>query len=761
MAERAGGQRPGFLPSEPTPFIGRRSELAEVRRLLTSSRVVTLSGPPGVGKTRLALRAAEEARRRFPDGVWWTDLVGLRDPSLLAQEIAGVLGLHDGSTQWIVETLVRHMSDKKALIALDNCEHLIDACAVLVDSLQRSCPQVQVLTTSRQSLSIGGESVLRMPPLSVPEEGANDGEAVELLFARARAVRGATDLPGRDRPAAGELCRRLEGLPLAIELAAGRLKTLSMEQVLERLDDRFELLGAGDRAAPPHRRTLHATFDWSYELASEEERTLWQRLSVFPATFDISAAQAVCVGDPLSQNRLLDALDGLVDKSLLSASQTATTMRYRMLQSLRDFGLEKLRTAGEENRLRRAHRDHFAALCREAGRHWADSSQPLWFDVLRAEHDNLRVALDSCLELEEPAIGAAMASDMWLYWQAAGYLTEGRRRLTAFVETLAPNDAARPRALWVLAFLALGQTDVVAALPLLHHCLEAANAIRDDESVAFATQYLGLARLFQGDLPGAAERLEEAFARHRQRGDRLAAFALSDLGVAVMLSGDLQRAVRIYEHALSMTEPDGDPWTRGHCLWGLGVARWMMGDCEEAERAEVEAIRLLSGLGEGTGVALCLDTLAWTSASQSEFERSARLQGAALAAWESIPRQRPEPVRPYAARCEEMVQSGIGTDRWGVLTEEGRRLDPAAVVTFAMREQGSAAADRRAGGSGSTLTERELQVAELVAKGMTDREIAAELVISQRTAESHVQHILTKLGFRSRAQIAAWVATSR
>jgi predicted ATPase/DNA-binding CsgD family transcriptional regulator len=761
VTERGGRERPGFLPSEPTPFIGRRTELAEVRRLLTSSRVVTLSGLPGVGKTRLALRAAKEARRRFPDGVWWTDLVGLRDSSLLAQEIAGVLGLHDGSTQWIVETLAQHMSDKKALIALDNCEHLIDACAVLVDSLQRSCPRVQVLTTSRQSLSIGGESVLRVPPLSVPEVGVNNGEAMELLFARARAVTGASEVPGRDRPAAGELCRRLEGIPLAIELAAVRLKTLSMEQVLERLDDRFGLLGAGDRAAPLHRRTLHATFHWSYELVSEEERTLWQRLSVFPATFDISAAQAVCVGDPLSQDRLLDALDGLVDKSLLDASQTATTMRYRMLQSLREFGLEKLPTSGEEDRLRRAHRDHFGALCREAGRHWADSSQPFWFDVLRAEHDNLRVALDWCLKSGEPAIGSAMASDMWLYWQAAGYLTEGRRRLAALVDTLPPDDPTRPRALWVLAFLALGQTDVVAALPLLHRCLEAANAIGDDESVAFATQYLGLAQLFQGDLGGAAERLEEAFARHRQRGDRLAAFALSDLGVAVMLSGDLERAVRIYEHALSMTEPDGDPWTRGHCLWGLGVARWMMGDNEEAEVAEIEAIRLLSGLGEGTGVALCLDALAWTSASQSEFERSARLQGTALAAWESVPRQRPEPVRPYAARCEEMTQSGIGTDRWGVLIEEGRRLEPAAAVTLAMREEGSAATNRRTGGSGSTLTERELQVAELVAKGMTDREIAAELVISQRTAESHVQHILTKLGFRSRAQIAAWVATSR
>jgi non-specific serine/threonine protein kinase len=227
-----------------------------------------------------------------------------------------------------------------------------------------------------------------------------------------------------------------------------------------------------------------------------------------------------------------------------------------------------------------------------------------------------------------------------------------------------------------------------------------------------------------------------------------------------MLSGDLERAVRIYEDAVSMTEPDGDPWTRGHCLWGLGMARWLMGESEKSERAEIEAIRLLAELKEGTGIALCLDALAWTSASQSDFERSARLQGAALTAWESIPRQRPGPVRPYAARCEEITQSEIGTDRWAALMEEGRQLEPTAAVAYAMREDRSVAANRRPTRTGSTLTERELQVTELVVRGMTDREIAAELVISQRTAESHVQHILTKLGFRSRAQIAAWRVTT-
>jgi non-specific serine/threonine protein kinase len=749
----------GFLPNEPTPFIGRRKELIEVRRLLTSSRIVTLSGAPGVGKTRLALRSAEEVGRRFPEGVWWTDLVGLHDPSLLAQEIAGVLGLHDGSMQWIVETLAQYISDKKVLLVLDNCEHLIDACAVLVDSLQRSCPRVQVLTTSRQSLGIAGEAVMRVPPLSVPEEGAGNGEAMELLVARAHAVARADKMLAEDEKTAAELCRRLEGIPLAIELAVVRLKTLSVEQILDRLDDRFALLGVGDRAAPPHRRTLRATFDWSYDLASDEEKALWDRLSVFPATFDIAAVQAICVGGRLREERLLDALDGLVDKSLISATRSGATMRYRMLQSVREYGLEKLRLTGNEVQLRAAHRDHFATLCHDAWQHWMDSAQPFWFAQLGADYDNLRAALDFCLESGEPEIGCAMAADMWLYWQASGHLTEGRRRLSALLNMLPPSQTVRPKALWVSAFLALGQSDVAAAVPLLTECLQLATEIEDDESMAFATQYLGLAKLFQGDLDGASSQLGQAFAQHSAQGNPAAAFTLSDLAVTEMLTGEIDRAIGTYEHALSMTERDGDPWTRAHCLWGLGVARWLAGDADEAEQAEIAALRLMADVKEGSGIALCLDALAWISASLTDYERSARIQGAALSAWESIPRQLPEPFQEHAARCAELTRREIGAKRWTALTDEGRHFDPDAAIAFALQEQDEDVPTPHREEGRSRLTNRELQIVELVARGMTDREIASELVISQRTAESHVQHILTKLGFRSRAQVAAWAVT--
>ena len=755
----AGSQvAPGSLPAQPTGFVGRRKEIAQLRRLLTSSRVVTLGGPPGVGKTRLALRIAEEVARRFRDGVWVVELEGLRDPSLIAQEVARALGLHDASIRWAVETLAQHVRGRRLLLLLDNCEHVLDACALLVASLLRSCPHLQVLATSRQSLGIAGETVFRVPPLSIPEEGSVDGEAVDLLLARAPSVLGGKVLDQDQRTPAAELCRRLDGIPLAIELAAVRLKTLSIEQILDRLGDRFRVLGEGGRSAPPHRRTLRAALDWSYALVDAEESILWQRLSVFPGSFDLAAVEGVCGGHGLSSERVLDVLDGLVDKSVVSAIRSGTEMRYRMLESVRDYGLEKLRSDDAEATLGGLHRDHYSALCREAWSHWTDADQPRWFDRLESDHPNLRAALDWCIENDEPDIGCSMASDLWLYWEARGHLTEGRRRLAALLEAHQLHDRARARSLWVAGYLALGQNDVEAAVPLLEQSQELAGAIGDPESAAFATQYLGLARLFIGDLSGATALLEEAFESQQRIGQQAAAFTLSDVATTRMLGGDPGGARTLYEKALAMTDEGGDPWTRAHCLWGLGMSAWLNGDVSEAERAELEALRLSGELDERTGVALALEVLGWIAASHRRFERSARLQGAALSVWDSIPRHVPEPLRGHATRCEQATRRALGRDRYESLVEGGRGLERVAAVALGLGHEPASRVATSPRGSRAALTRRELEVADLVARGMTDRDIAFELVISQRTAESHVQHILTKLGFRSRSQIAAWAA---
>jgi non-specific serine/threonine protein kinase len=263
------------------------------------------------------------------------ELGGLRDPSLLTQEVARGLGLHDASIRWAVDALAQHVGERRLLLVLDNCEHLLDACAVLVDSLARSSPNLHVLATSRQSLGIAGETVFRVPPLSVPGPGSCEGEAVELLAARAASVLSGRELDAGQREAAADLCRRLDGIPLAIELAAVRLKTLTIEQILDRLGDRFAVLGEGERGAPPHRRTLRTALDWSYALTTDEERSLWQRLAVFPGTFDLAAVEAVCAGDPPQVERVLHVLDGLVDKSVVSAIRSGPEMRYRMLEGIR------------------------------------------------------------------------------------------------------------------------------------------------------------------------------------------------------------------------------------------------------------------------------------------------------------------------------------------------------------------------------------------------------------------------------------------
>jgi non-specific serine/threonine protein kinase len=710
-----------------------------------------------VGKTRLALRVAEGATRRFRDGVWLVALEELRDPSLIAPEVAGALGLHDASIRWAVDTLAQHLRARRLLLLLDNCEHVLDACALLIDSLLRACPHLHVLATSRQSLGIAAETVFRVPPLAVPEEGSTEGEAVDLLLARAPSVLGGEALTQDQLIPAAELCRRLEGIPLAIELAAVRLKTLTIEQIYDRLGDRFRVLGEGERSAPPHRRTLRAALDWSYALMPPEERVLWQQLAVFPASFDLAAVEGVWAGGGLSPERVLDLLDRLVDKSIVSATRSGTGMRYRMLESVREYGLEELRSRDEESNLRTRHRDHYAALCRDAWDHWTDADQRRWFDRLASDHGNLRAALEWCIEIDEPEIGCSMASNLWLFWEARGHLTEGRRWLAVLLEAYQQPDPVRARGLWMAGYLALGQNDVDAGAPLLEQSLELATAIGDGESAAFAMQYLGLSRLFLGDLTGATALLEEAFERHQRIGQGAAAFTLSDVATARMLGGDPGYAMTLYEKALAMTEKGGDPWTRAHCLWGLGMCAWLNKDLSRAERAELEALRLSGELDERTGIALALEVLSWVAATDHRFERSAGLRGAALAVWGSIPRQTPEPLREHTERCEEATRRAIGAEGYATIVREAQRFDRAAAVAVGLGRETARRGASSPRKNRDGLSSRELEVAALVARGLTDRAIAAELVISQRTAESHVQHILTKLGFRSRSQIAAWM----
>jgi predicted ATPase/DNA-binding CsgD family transcriptional regulator len=757
----------GNLPAAVTSFVGRRHEIAEVKRLLSTSRLVTLTGPGGVGKTRLALRAAGDLRRDFADGVWLVELAPLGDAGLLAQTVVAALGISDQSARPPAETLSEYLADKHPLLVLDNCEHLVDGCAVLVDALLRAAPRVRILATSRQSLGIAGERVMAVPSLSMP---AMDGplppvaalatyEAVSLFVDRAEVASPEFTLTEGNARAVARICRMLDGIPLAIELATVRLRTLTVEQILERLEDRFRFLTAGSRAALPRQRALRALIDWSYELCTEPERILWARTSVFADEFDLQAAEAVCSGRGLPTGHVLEALDGLVDKSIVNVTGQEGRARYRMLDTVRAFGLEGLDASDERAATLGRHRDYYRRLAGQAQGQWFSANQVAWFQRLRREHNNLRAALEFCLtEPGEAAVGMALAADLWPAWIAGGRLSEGRHWLDrALAQALEPSPA-RATALWVAAWAAVLQEDVPAALPLLAECRALARQLGDLSALAYAEQIEGLAGLIQGDVQLGMTRLEQALADHRTAENQAGgAYTLFMLAAATSWAGDADRTIALCEEGLAVSEASGENWSRSWTMWVLGFELARRGEYERAEALARDTLQVKRHFEDRLGIGHCLELIAWAAAAHGRRERATRLLGAA----QQIRRSIGEPLPPILvdphARCEADLRGALGERGLTAGLRRGADLTFDEAVAFALEEQAPPAATEEE----APLTAREREVADLVARGMTNREIAGTLVISQRTAEGHVEHVLSKLGFTSRAQIAAWVAGRR
>ncbi|MFI9836257.1 ATP-binding protein [Nonomuraea sp. NPDC051941] len=445
----------GGLPAAFTSFVGRQREMAEVRRLLGSARLVTLTGTGGVGKTRLALAAAAASARAFPGGVWLVDLAPVRDPALVAEAAAVALGVVDQGTRPVLELLAAHVSERRLLMVLDNCEHLVEACAQLAQRLLPAAAEMRILATSRETLQLTGEHVIVVAPLA-------QEEAIELLV-QLETGRGAAgfQLTEVNQAAIHRLCADLDGLPLAIELAASRLRTLAVEPVVERLKDRFALLAAGSRAARPHQRTLRAAIDWSWELCSPTERLLWSRLSVFAGSFTLEAAEGVCADERLAADEVLDVLDRLVAQSLVEHAGTEQWPRYRLLETVRQYGWEHLAAGGEDQWLWQRHRDFFLALAERCHQDWFGPRQAEILARLHADHSNLMAALEyrqataakpgpddsPRLELGEDRQAAlALPAALVFHWIAGGCLSEGRRYLERALTAAPEPTAARARA---------------------------------------------------------------------------------------------------------------------------------------------------------------------------------------------------------------------------------------------------------------------------------------------------------------------------
>ncbi|WP_188196346.1 ATP-binding protein [Nonomuraea sp. SYSU D8015] len=763
------GQLEGGLPAEVTSFVGRRQEVAEVRQLLSASRAVTLTGVGGVGKTRLALRVGQEVRRAFRDGVWLVELAALESPGMLAETVAEALQIRDHSAAPPLKVLTDHLRDKQALVILDNCEHLVGECAVLADTLLRAAPDLRILATSRHVLGIASEHVVPVPTLPVPDgdtarplEALQQADAVQLFTERARAVVPSFAVTEDNRDVVTAIIGRLDGLPLGIELAAVRLRALSARQLLDRLDDRFRLLTGGSRSVLPRHQTLRALIDWSHALCSEEERLLWHRASVFAGSLDLEGAETVCSGTGIDREDVLDLVIGLVDKSVLIREDHPDGVRYRMLETLRQYGRERLSARGEESQLRRRHRAYYRDLAARARAEMFGPAQVAWFTRLQQEHANLRLALDGCFATPADArTGLSMATDLLYHWITSYYLGEGRGWLERGLAAATSPDDVRGRALWADAWLAVIQADVPAAAARLHECRGIGERLGDESILGYADLFSGMIAMWEGRTGDAIGCYERALARHRRTGDPVGlALSLIRMSLARSFLGQSGPAIAAAEECLAVCDAHGEGWHKAYTMMALGVEVWRQGDLERATELERQSLEFNRSLGDCLGVGITTEVLAWIAAAQGHYERAARLLGILRTLWAcaGAPLSGYGHLAGYHDECEARTREALGEAAFATAVRRGERLSHDEALAYALQEEPPCPEARQESKEErAPLTRREREIAQLVARGLTNKEIAASLVIAQRTAEGHIEHIMTKLGFNSRAQIAVWV----
>ncbi|MDP4506946.1 ATP-binding protein [Nonomuraea turcica] len=661
-------------------FFGRRREIAKTRRALSQARLVTLTGAGGVGKTRLAMETAARISQAFPDGVWPVELAPVPDGTLVAKTAATALGgIQAWSARRPQDHLADFLADRRLLIVLDNCEHLLEGCATFVDMLLRRAPALHVLATSRQTLGVEGEHVLAVPPLPVPDPARLPStaalarcESVRLLLARTmrpttpRAPGGEPGfvLTTANRRAVATLCTRLEGIPLAIELAAARLGELPLEQVAGQLDDRFTLPTAGGRPAPHRQRTLRNTIDWSHELCTPPQRLLWARLSVFAGGFDLDAAESVCAGAGLDGADILDLVDDLVTRSIIQRVETDGAVRYRMLETIREFGRERLAVSGETRRVACRHRDHYLGLAERAAARWCGPAQRDVLALLRAEHDNLQAALEwSLADPAEAGAALALAAALRYHWCVNGYRHEGRRWLDRALAASPESSPARPTALWAAAWVSLQQGDHEAVAARLEECALLAAERGDEVARAYVLTWRGANAIFQARAAEAIGLLDQAIAVHRRAGDPSGVLtSICLLVTACTDAGDLDRGRAIAERGLSASEELDEHYWRSYILCALGWNTWMRGDDATAEDHLRRALAIELELHDAVGTVSAIEPLSWIAESRGEYFHAARLSAAA-----GVVRQLtgiPPLLSPNAAvqhaRCEQGILQALG-----------------------------------------------------------------------------------------------------
>jgi non-specific serine/threonine protein kinase len=754
LAARGAGRPPNNLPLELSSFVGREKELAEVRRLLERSRLLTLTGPGGCGKTRLALVAAGDLVGGFEDGAWLVELAALADPALVQGAVASTLGVREQPGTPSTETLSGYLRTKKLLLVLDNCEHLVEACAALAEALLRACPNLRILATSREALGIAGEIRLTVPPLSLPDPRHLPAvgnlvhyEAANLFVERAKAVKPEFALTERNAMSVAQICYRLDGIPLALELAAARVRVLSVEQIAARLDDRFALLTDGGRTVLARQKTLEAAMDWSHELLSRGERTLLRRLSVFAAGFTLEAAEAVCSEPPADEKvepgGVLDLLSRLVDKSLVIVVEKDGEARYRLLETVRRYGREKLERSEEAAEIRRRHASFMLELAEVAGPELKGPRQREWLQRLDTEHGNLRAAMRRLLEEGEAEAAARLAWALWLFWFHRGHQDEGRRWVE---EVLTKGDALpknlRARVLYADGAMSWGLRENPDTIRLLEESRALFRQAGDRHGEALALAATGVPTLQQGDVERATGILEEGIELLREAGDRWE--------TGFMLDRDERaRATRHFEESLTLSWETGHKFAGCVSLYNLARVAQTQGYHERAAGLYAVGLTLALELGDRANAAYGLEGLARVTSARGDHEDAARTFGAAEALLEAAG----DPLYAHAQdradyeRAVDVLRSRLDEETFRAAWSEGRAMEMERAVGYALQRRKPSAPPAHPAG----LSAREVEVLRLVANGMTSAQVAGELFISPNTVNRHLSSIYGKLGVSSRA----------
>jgi predicted ATPase/DNA-binding CsgD family transcriptional regulator len=762
MAGRA--HRTGNLPAETTSFVGRRQEIAQLRRTLASARLVSLVGPGGVGKTRLALRVGADLGSSIPGGAWLVELADIQDPALIANVVMASLDLRDQTSTEPRTLVLSHLRDAALLLIVDNCEHLLPAAAHLISDMLRAAPALRVLATSREPLAVAGEQVVPVPPLPLPGAHAPEplaqlrlNESVILFSERAAAATGRFALAESNAAVVADLCRRLDGLPLAIELAAVRTRVLSVEQVLARLSDRFNLLSAGGRAALPRHQTLRTTIEWSHDLLAPRERAMLRRLCGFAGRFLLEDVEEVCTSPEVPAERVLELLSSLVDRSLVIKTDEHGIACYHLHETMREFAALKLRESGEEAMLEERCTEHYASRCRDTAEEGRFRLVE-WLAWMEVEIDNIRAVLRRCIARRDAIRGLYLAASLGWYWMTRA-TSEGIRWLDELLALQGGDAASNAQACFVRGFLAVLQSDPATARPTLERAAAAAREAGELRRLTESLAMGAVAALMDGDAPASDRLLEAAGAVPGSPDDYQARISiLQTRAIAAILRGDVAAVTAAAAEGERLSREVGDLYGLEMQLLNLGGAQLMSGDVELTKPLYREGLRIAQRIDDRISQMHFLVGLAFVAGDAGQARLAAHLLGAAETLRSESGGGIIATLAPFAAMAEESARTSLGADGYAAAIAEGRRLSRDAAVTLALGTRVLDTTPSADVSATSPLGRREADVARLVADGLSNKQIGVRLFISERTVESHVRNILNKLGFSTRAQIAAWVA---